>query len=148
MFSTQNPFSPANEFAFTGLVAQSCHFDVTACSEARWLDNTIKQAVVVFIVVVVIVVVVIVIAVVVDHKRWAQGRTCCANDSDPASTQLPLLDRVSPPPPLIVTHLPTIQVPVCCLLSPSINFAKASSHFSLQPNLPLPTHLQLCNVLD
>ena len=30
----KNPFSPADEFVFTGLAVGSCHFDVTACAEA------------------------------------------------------------------------------------------------------------------
>ena len=48
-FFADNPFSPTDEFAFMGLVVRSCHFDVTACAEARqlalrarrasWLDN-------------------------------------------------------------------------------------------------------------
>ena len=38
-FFAENPFSPADEFVFMGLVARSCHFDVTACAEARRLDN-------------------------------------------------------------------------------------------------------------
>ena len=33
-FFAKNPFSPADEFVFTGLVVQSCHFDVTACAKA------------------------------------------------------------------------------------------------------------------
>ena len=38
-FFAENPFAPADEFVFMGLVVQSCHFDVTACAEARWLDK-------------------------------------------------------------------------------------------------------------
>jgi len=38
-FFAENPFSPADEFVFMGLVVRSCHFDVTACAEARRLDN-------------------------------------------------------------------------------------------------------------
>ena len=38
-FFAGNPFSPADEFVFMGLVVRSCHFDVTACAEARRLDN-------------------------------------------------------------------------------------------------------------
>ena len=38
-FFAKNPFSPADEFVFMGLVVRSCHFDVTACAEARRLDN-------------------------------------------------------------------------------------------------------------
>ena len=33
-FFAENPFSPADELVFMGLVARSCHFDVTACAEA------------------------------------------------------------------------------------------------------------------
>ena len=38
-FFAENPFSPADELVFMGLVARSCHFDVTACAEARRLDK-------------------------------------------------------------------------------------------------------------
>jgi len=38
-FFAENPFSPADEFVFMGLVVRSCHFDVTACAEARRLDK-------------------------------------------------------------------------------------------------------------
>ena len=34
-FSAKKLFSPADEFVITGLVVQSCYFDVTACAEAR-----------------------------------------------------------------------------------------------------------------
>ena len=36
-FFAENPFSSADELVFMGLVARSCHFDVTACAEARRL---------------------------------------------------------------------------------------------------------------
>ena len=36
-FFAENPFSPANEFVLMGLVVRKCHFDVTACAEARRL---------------------------------------------------------------------------------------------------------------
>ena len=38
-FFAENPFSPADESVFMGLVVQSCNFDVTACAEARQLEN-------------------------------------------------------------------------------------------------------------
>ena len=38
-FFAKKPFSPADEFVFMGLVVRSCHFDVTACAEARRLDK-------------------------------------------------------------------------------------------------------------
>jgi len=38
-FFAENPFSPADEFVFMGLVVRSCHFDVTACAETRRLEN-------------------------------------------------------------------------------------------------------------
>ena len=38
-FLAENPFSPVDKFVFTGLVGQSCHFDVIACSEARQLNK-------------------------------------------------------------------------------------------------------------
>ena len=38
-FFAKNQFSPTDEFLFMGLVIRSCHFDVTACAEARRLDN-------------------------------------------------------------------------------------------------------------
>ena len=38
-FFAENPFSPADEFVFMGLVVRSCHFDVTACAEARRLEK-------------------------------------------------------------------------------------------------------------
>ena len=34
-FFAENQFLPADEFV--GLVVQKCHFDATACAEARWL---------------------------------------------------------------------------------------------------------------
>ena len=37
---SHDPFSPADESVFMGLVVRSCHFDVTACAEARRLDKT------------------------------------------------------------------------------------------------------------
>ena len=40
-FFAKNQFSPTDEFVFMGLVVRSCHFDVTACAEARRLDNTV-----------------------------------------------------------------------------------------------------------
>ena len=36
-FFAENPFSPADEFVFMGVVVRSCHFDVTACAEAGQL---------------------------------------------------------------------------------------------------------------
>ena len=42
-FFAKNPFSPADEFVFTGLVVRSCHFDVTACAEARRLEKAYFQ---------------------------------------------------------------------------------------------------------
>ena len=36
-FFGENPFSPTDKLVFMGLVVQSCHFDVTACAEARQL---------------------------------------------------------------------------------------------------------------
>ena len=41
-FFAENPFSPADEFVFMGLVVRSCHFDVTACAEARRLENLLN----------------------------------------------------------------------------------------------------------
>ena len=42
-FFAENPFSPADEFVFTGLVGRSCHFYVTTCAQARqlalWAQN-------------------------------------------------------------------------------------------------------------
>ena len=38
-FFAENQFSPADEFVLVGLVVRKCHFDVTACAEARRLDN-------------------------------------------------------------------------------------------------------------
>ena len=38
-FFAENQFSPADEFVLMGLVVRKCHFDVTACAEARRLDN-------------------------------------------------------------------------------------------------------------
>jgi len=38
-FFAKNQFSPTDEFVFMGLVVRSCHFDVTACAEARRLDK-------------------------------------------------------------------------------------------------------------
>jgi len=38
-FFAENPFSPADEFVFMGLVVRSCHFDVTACAKGRRLDK-------------------------------------------------------------------------------------------------------------
>ena len=42
-FFAENQFSPADEFVLVGLVVRKCHFDVTACAEARRLDNYYKQ---------------------------------------------------------------------------------------------------------
>ena len=42
-FFAENPFSPADELVFMGLVARSCHFDVTACAEARRLAQRAKR---------------------------------------------------------------------------------------------------------
>ena len=39
LFFIKNPFSPADESVFTQLVVRSCHFDVTACAEARPLGQ-------------------------------------------------------------------------------------------------------------
>ncbi len=39
LFFAKNQFSPTDEFVFMGLVVRSCHFDVTACAEARRLEN-------------------------------------------------------------------------------------------------------------
>ena len=38
-FFAENPFSPADEFVLMGLVVRKCHFNVTACAEARRLEN-------------------------------------------------------------------------------------------------------------
>ena len=38
-FFAENQFSPADEFVLMGLVVWKCHFDVTACAEARRLDK-------------------------------------------------------------------------------------------------------------
>ena len=43
-FFAENQFSPADEFVLMGLVVRKCHFDVTACAEARrlaqcWISN-------------------------------------------------------------------------------------------------------------
>ena len=38
-FFAKNQFSPTDEFVFMGLVVRSCHFDVTACAEARRLEK-------------------------------------------------------------------------------------------------------------
>ena len=38
-FFAENPFSPDDELVFMGLVVRSCHFDVTACAEARRLEK-------------------------------------------------------------------------------------------------------------
>ena len=40
-FFAENPFSPADKLVFTGLVVQSCHFDVTACAEACGLAQSL-----------------------------------------------------------------------------------------------------------
>ena len=42
-FFAENPFSPADELVFMGLVARSCHFDVTACAEARRLAQRAER---------------------------------------------------------------------------------------------------------
>ena len=39
----ENPFSPADELVFMELVARSCHFDVTACAEARRLAQRAER---------------------------------------------------------------------------------------------------------
>ena len=36
-FFADNQFSPADEAVLMGLVVRKCHFDVTACAEARWI---------------------------------------------------------------------------------------------------------------
>ena len=36
-FFAENPFSPADELVFMGLMVRSCHINVTACAEARRL---------------------------------------------------------------------------------------------------------------
>ena len=38
-FFAENLFAPTDEFVFTGLVGQSCHFDEAAYAEARRLEN-------------------------------------------------------------------------------------------------------------
>ena len=38
-FFAENQFSPADEFVLVGLVVRKCHFDVTACAEARRLEK-------------------------------------------------------------------------------------------------------------
>ena len=38
-FFAENQFSPADEFVLVGQVVRKCHFDVTACAEARRLDK-------------------------------------------------------------------------------------------------------------
>ena len=43
-FFAKNPFSPADEFVFMGLVVRSCYFDVTACAEARRLAQRAFQS--------------------------------------------------------------------------------------------------------
>ena len=42
-FFAENQFSPADEFVLVGLVVRKCHFDVTACAEARRLENVIPK---------------------------------------------------------------------------------------------------------
>ena len=42
-FFAEKPFSPADELVFMGLVARSCHFDVTACAEARRLAQRAER---------------------------------------------------------------------------------------------------------
>merc|ERR1711867_131859 len=43
LFFAKNQFSPADEFVFMGLVVRSCHFDVTACAEARRLAQRTER---------------------------------------------------------------------------------------------------------
>ena len=43
-FFAENPFSPANEFVLMGLVVRKCHFDVTACGEARQLAQRAERS--------------------------------------------------------------------------------------------------------
>ena len=42
-FFAENQFSPADEFVLVGLVVRKCHFDVTACAEARRLENSFQK---------------------------------------------------------------------------------------------------------
>ena len=42
-FFAKNQFSPTDEFVFMGLVVRSCHFDVTACAEARRLAQRAER---------------------------------------------------------------------------------------------------------
>ena len=43
-FFAENQFSPANEFVLVGLVVRKCHFDVTACAEARRLAQRAERS--------------------------------------------------------------------------------------------------------
>ena len=40
----ENQFSPANEAVLMGLVVRKCHFDVTACAEARRLAQRAERS--------------------------------------------------------------------------------------------------------
>ena len=43
-FFAENPFSPTNELVLMGLVVRKCHFDVTACGEARQLARRAERS--------------------------------------------------------------------------------------------------------
>merc|ERR1711894_382052 len=43
-FFADNQFSPADEFVLVGLVVRKCHFDVTACAEARRLAQRAERS--------------------------------------------------------------------------------------------------------
>ena len=43
-FFAENQFSPANEAVLMGLVVRKCHFDVTACAEARRLAQKAERS--------------------------------------------------------------------------------------------------------
>ena len=43
-FFAENQFSPADEFVLVGLVVRKCHFDVTACAEARRLAQRAERS--------------------------------------------------------------------------------------------------------
>ena len=43
-FFAENQFSPADEFVLVGLVVRKCHFDVTACAEARQLAQRAERS--------------------------------------------------------------------------------------------------------
>ena len=40
----ENQFSPADEAVLMGLVVRKCHFDVTACAEARRLAQRAERS--------------------------------------------------------------------------------------------------------